>query len=186
MGFTVFTKQPNSAAVRAFLGRAIAKAGTAPKYLVCDRGSQFDCQGFRDWCKRSGIKPPRYGAIGGHGSIAVVERFILTLKCLLGGLLLVSYRRESFRRELDSIAEWYNEARPHSTLRGRTPSEVYGGKCPANRRRRFEPRSCWPRGSPCARPWALVRGKPGGRLELQVSFHRGRKHLPIMTLQPAP
>ena len=184
MGFAVFTKQPNSVAVRTFLGRTIAKAGTAPKYLVCDRGSQFDCTGFRDWCKLTGIKPPRYGAIGQHGSIAVVERFILTMKCLLAGLLLVPYRREGFRRELDSIAQWYNDVRPHSALRGRTPSEVYGGKYPANRRPRFEPRQR-PRGSPCARPWALMRGKPSVRFELQVSFHRGRKHLPIVTLQPA-
>ena len=51
MGFAVVTKQPNSVAVRAFLGRAIAKAGTVPKYLVCDRGPQFDCEGFRHWCK---------------------------------------------------------------------------------------------------------------------------------------
>ena len=80
MGFAVFGKQPTSVAVRVFLGRAIANGGTAPKYLVCDRGSQFDCQGFRDWCRRKGIKPPRYGAIGQHGRIAVVERFILTLK----------------------------------------------------------------------------------------------------------
>jgi transposase InsO family protein len=64
MGIAAFPRQPTSVAVRTFLGRAIAKAGTAPKYLVCDRGSQFDCQGFRGWCERSGIKPPRYGAIG--------------------------------------------------------------------------------------------------------------------------
>ena len=97
MGVAVFAKQPTSVAVRAFLGRTIAKAGTAPKYIVCDRGPQFDCQGFRDWCRRSGIKSPRYGAIGQHGSIAVVERFILTMKCLLAGLPLVPYRRESRR-----------------------------------------------------------------------------------------
>ena len=122
--------------------------------------------------------------LAGRGSIAVVERFILTLKCLVAGLLLVPYRRESFRRELDSITEWYNDARPHPTLRGRTPTEVYGGKYPANRRPRFEPRR-WPRGSSCARPWALTRGKPGARLDLNVTFHCGRKHLPIVTLRPA-
>ena len=80
--------------------------------LICDRGSQFDCEGFRDWCRRAGIKPPRYGAIGQHGSIAVVERFILTLKDGCTRLLLVPYRRESFLRELALFREWYNEARP--------------------------------------------------------------------------
>jgi hypothetical protein len=52
-------------------------------------------------------------------------------------------------------------------------------------RRRFEPRLRWPRGSPCARPHALVRGKPGAKLTLEVSFHAGRKHLPIVTLHRA-
>ncbi len=181
MGFAVFTKQPSSVEVRTFLGRTIAKAGTAPKYLVCDRGAQFDCGGFRDWCSRKGIKP-RYGAIGQHGSIAVVERFILTMKCLMARLLLVPYRRENFRRELDSIARWYNESRPHSTLHGRTPSEVYGGAFPANRKPRYETRPRWPRRSPCARPWGLVRGSPGAKLELIVNFANGHRHLPMLSL----
>ena len=185
MGFAVFAKQPASLAVRAFLGRTIAKAGTAPKYLICDRGSQFDCEGFRDWCQRSGIKPPRYGAIGQHGSIAVVERFILTLKDGCTRLLVVPYRRESFLRELVLFGDWYNNARPHTTLGGRTPNEVYHAVRPANRSPRFEPRPGWPRGSPCATPRTLIKGQPGVRLELQATFHKGRKHLPIVTLQRA-
>ncbi len=183
MGVAVFAKQPTSLAIRAFLRRTIAKAGSPPKYLVCDRGCQFDCAGFRDWCQRSGIKPPRYGAIGRHGSIAVVERFILSLKDGCSRVLLVPYRRENFLRELRYFGEWYNGFRAHTTLGGRTPDEVYHAERPANRSPRFKPRVGWPRGSPCARPWALVRGKPGARLELEVTFHRGRKHLPIVALK---
>ena len=134
--------------MRTFLGRTIAKAKKAPKYIVCDRGPQFDCEGFRDWCSHKGIKRPRYGAIGRHGSIAVVERFILTLKCLLSGLILIPYRREAFQRDLDAAVQWYNHHRPHTWLGGRTPDEAYHGEFPANRRPRFEPRSRWPRGSP--------------------------------------
>ncbi len=199
MGCAAFTKQPTSEDVRHFLGRTIsnspcplgegqgvrAMAAKTPKYIVCDRGKQFDCDGFRKWCKRKGIKPPRYGAIGKHGSIAVVERFILTLKTLLSCLLLVPYRREGFQRELDAIVEWYNQHRPHEWLGGKTPNEVYFGQFPANRKPRFELRSRWPRGSPCAKPWALVRGSPGATLTLEVSFHRGRKHLPIVKLRRA-
>jgi transposase InsO family protein len=65
--------------VRQFIGRCITTAGTAPKYLVCDKGVQFWNEGFKRWCKRKAIKP-RYGAIGKHGSIAVIERFIRSLK----------------------------------------------------------------------------------------------------------
>ena len=58
------------------------------------------CNGFRRWCRRHGIRP-RFGAVGQHGSIAVVERLILTLKESCTRLLtLVPLRREHFRREL--------------------------------------------------------------------------------------
>ena len=150
---------------------------------VSRRGPQFNCHGFRRWCRRHGIRP-RFGAVGQHGSIAVVERLILTLKTSCPRLLtLVPLRREHFRRELSLFCGWYNEARPHTTLGGRTPDEVYQRCFPAVRRPRFEPRARWPRGSPAARPWALVRGKPGTQLELHVEFPAGRKHLPIVTLR---
>ena len=80
MGVGVFANRPNCRDVCAFLGRAVRRAGTAPKYIVCDRDSIFDCDAFRRWVKRKGIKPPRYGAVGKHGSIAVVERLIKTMK----------------------------------------------------------------------------------------------------------
>ena len=68
---------------------------------------------------------PRYGAIGQHGSIAVVERVILTIKCLLSGLPYVPYRREAFLKELTASVEWCNQSRPHTWLGGRTPNEVH-------------------------------------------------------------
>jgi hypothetical protein len=39
--------------------------------------------------------------------------------------------------------------------------------------------------SPCAKPWALVKGKPGARLEFDVEFQNGRRHLPIVRLMRA-
>ena len=71
MGFAVFTKDPDSRGVRCFLGRVIQQAQTKPKYLICDKGKQFWCQGFKDWCRGKEIRP-RFGAVGQHGSIAVV------------------------------------------------------------------------------------------------------------------
>jgi putative transposase len=184
LGVGTFFKQPTSEQVRALLGRAIHQAGATPRHLVCDRGKQFDAHGFRRWCSRRRIQV-RYGAVGKHGSIAVVERFIRTLKESLRRLVLLPLRREAFRRELQFIAEWYNEFRPHSGLNGKTPNEVYYRRFPACRKPRYESRKKWPRGSPCAGPWALVRGKPGVKLELQVEYLAGRKHLPIATLKRA-
>ena len=183
MGVTSFKNQPSCQEVCSFLGRTIGKAKKAPRHIVCDRGGQFDCLAFRKWCKRKGIQRPRYGQVGKSGSIAVVERVILTLKCLVSRLHLVPYRREAFLRELTEIVAWYNEHRAHTWLGGKTPNEVYFAKFPANRRPRFEPRVRWSRGSPCAKPWALVRGSPGAKLTLEVSFQAGRKHLPIVRLE---
>jgi|GEM_PF-7120149 len=44
-----------------------------------DRGISFDCEAFRDWC-RDIILQWRHGAVGRHGSIAVIERYFRTLK----------------------------------------------------------------------------------------------------------
>jgi transposase InsO family protein len=183
LGTATFYCQPSSKSVRCFLGRMIAKTGAAPRYIVCDRGKQFDCDGFRAYCKDNEIKPPRYGALGQHGSIAVVERCIRTLKESLRRLPVIPLSRRSAQRELDLIAGWYNEHRPHETLGGCTPNEVFYNRLPANRRPRYESRKRWPRGSPCAQPWALVRGRPGARLELELTHHGGRRHLPIVTLR---
>ena len=184
MGVAVFPRPPNSEQVRAALGQAITQAKVTPKYIVCDKGSQFWSPGFKTWCKRRGIRP-RYGAIGKHGGIAVVERAILTMKCLLGALAVVPLRREAFRRELILLFAWCNEHRPHTTLSGKTPNEAYFKLRPANRQPRYVPRSRWPRGSPCSQPWALVRGKAGAKMEPDVEFLGGRKHLPIVRLKRA-
>ncbi len=184
MGFALFHQQPTSVAVRAFLGRTMAANDAKPKYIICDKGMQFWCAGFKAWCRYRGIRP-RFGAVGKRGSIAFVERAILTMKHLLGSLRLTSLRRETLRRDLPEILTWYNEHRPHTSLDGRTPNEVYFRRRPANRAPRWEPRCKWPRGSPCARPQTLVKGKPGMQVELEVDFHAGRKHLPIVQVRRA-
>ena len=54
-----------------------------------------------------------------------------------------------------------------------------------NRQPRFEPRTHWPRGSPCAKPVTLVKGKPGVRLTCEITFQGKRRHLPVVTLNRA-
>ena len=168
MGITLFFREPTSQAMRAFLGRTIHATGVAPRHLVTDQGPQFTCKNFEPWCQRKGIRP-RFGAIGEHGSIAVIERLILTLKQGIAWLTLVPLRREAFLREIRYLAAWYNSHRPHMTLGGRTPDEVYHRLRPMNRQPRFEPRTHWPRSSPCAKPVTAIAQrqrllKPGGRL----------------------
>jgi len=184
MGFALFNCQPGSEAIRSLLGRTIAAVGAVPKYLVCDKGTQFWCKGFKRWCRRRGIRP-RFGAVGRQGSIAVVERLIRSLKDECSRRITVPLRRERFRGEVQRYLDWHNEHRPHTGLGGRTPDEVYHRRRPANRAPRFEPRARWPRGSPCARPQTLVKGVPGTRVELELSFQAGRRHLPIVRLRRA-
>jgi len=110
MGFTVFEQQPTSAAVRAFLGRAMRRAESKPRHLITDQGSQFIDGGFRKWCRRRDIRQ-RFGAVGKYGSIAVVERLIRTIKSECTRKLMAPYRRDDFRRELSFFVIWYNRHR---------------------------------------------------------------------------
>ncbi len=107
------------------------------------------------------------------------------MKQHLRRLPVVPLSKRALQRELRFFADWYNEQRPHTWLGGKTPEEVYHGRRPACRGPRFEPRPLWPRPSPCAAPQALVKGVPGVRLDLHVTYHAARKHLPVVTLHRA-
>jgi hypothetical protein len=139
---------------------------------------------FKDWCHTKGIKA-RFGAIGRHGSIAIVERVIRTIKEECTAQIMVPQRQIAFRRNLICFLDWYNEYRPHMRLGGSTPNEVYFVKIPANRNPRIEPRKHWPPGSRCARPNAPIAGKPGDRFSLEVAYYHGRRHLPVISLERA-
>jgi transposase InsO family protein len=184
VGFRPFPQQPRSDAVRVFVQRTIREGKVAPGHLVTDQGEQFRCREFQRWCRRRGIAQ-RFGAIGKHGSIAVIERFIRTMKDECTRRLLIPYDRESLRREIGLYVSWYNAHRPHTLLEARTPNEVYYGLPSACAAPRFEPRRRWPRGSPCAAPLAPIRGRPGAHLNCRINYVQGRKHLPIVTLDRA-
>jgi hypothetical protein len=81
--------------------------------------------------------------------------------------------------------DWYNSARPHMTLKGATPHEVYFKRRPACRLPRFEPRPDWPRGSRWAAPQVLPKGRPGAALNVRVEFRGGRRHLPVIKISRA-
>lgn len=157
---------------------------TAPKCIICDQDSIFIAECFKKWCRRKNIRI-RYGAVGEHGSIAVIERFIRSLETECKRKIVVPYRREPMRREIALYCAWFNEHRPSQALGGKTPNEMCSGVAPANAKRRYEPRKEWPLRSPCADPHTKVKGKRGARVQLVVGFLEGRKHLPIVELKRA-
>jgi transposase InsO family protein len=78
----------------------MASVASVPKNLITDSGVQFASAAFKQWCRRRGIRQRR-GAVGQHGSIAIAESFILTVKS--GCLRVLSFaplRFQSFRREV--------------------------------------------------------------------------------------
>ena len=184
MGSAVFKCRPSSEEVTTALTRIMFAERIRPKHLIVDQGPEFDCHHFREvWCKAMNILP-RFGAVGKHGSIAVVERFHRTLKEILR-LITIPEDQSQFEREVSLIIEWYNEHRPHDTLGGKTPNEVYFSLPAANEQPRMEPRPRWPRGSPCAKPQVDVDGEPGDPVILELDCHKGRQHLPIIRARRA-
>ncbi len=152
--------------------------------MICDKGKQFWCESFKDWCEGKGIWP-RFGAVGKKGSIAVIERFIGSLKSECMDVILVPIRVRDFRRELVFFSDWYNRHRPHSALSGQTPTEIYNEMKPADRHSRFEPRARWLAGASCASPQTPNAREHGTIIRLEVTYHADRKHLPIVTLKRA-
>ena len=184
LGVEVFSKRPDSQSIATFLNLIIGRARAKPRHLISDQGRQFISTTFRQWCLHHGIRQ-RFGAVGMHGSIAVIERFMLTLKNECTRLIQVSLGRDEMHAELMRFLTWYDHHRPHSSLEGRTPDEVYFNQPPASQQPRLEPRPRWPRGRPCAMPQVDVKGKSGTRVVLDVKFLEGRRHLPVVSLKAA-
>ncbi len=162
-GTGVFMLCPNSRKVRTFLGRTMASIKKVPGCIITDKGGQFIADGFKAWCKRKQVDH-RFGALGEVGSIAVVERFILTMKNECTRQIFIPLNRCSFRNELLFFADWYNIHRPHMTLGARTPNEVYSGM-PSE-----------------VQTLKINRNRT---IHLHVDFLHGRKHLPVVSLKHA-
>jgi transposase InsO family protein len=181
IGFALFRAAPTAKQVCQMLERAAGRVGRAPKYTVTDQGVQFREQ-YRAWCDRHRVKP-RFGAVGKYGSIAVIERFMLTLKSECTRQLLVPLGLGAMRRELALFVHWYNLLRPSQALGGRTPAKAYEGSVPASATPRSEPRARSPDGRrpSTSRRCACAHGE--APLKLVVSYLEGRRHLPIVELR---
>ena len=88
-----------------------------------------------------------------------------------------------FRKSIERYVHWYNAFRPHQGLDGATPLEIYYNEMPANQKPRFEPRNKWPITSKCAKPQVPLKDQPGSKLKLIISYYKGDKLLPVLSLK---
>ena len=98
-----------------------------PKHIITDQGTVFTSAAFREFLDSYNLKI-RYGAIGQHGSIAVTERIIQTLKYewLKKVPVIRGYRH--LAHLCKSFIEWYNNWRPHEYLGSATPTMAFQNK----------------------------------------------------------
>ncbi len=176
----VFRKEPSAEDVCALLDDAVERSGRAPRHIVSDQGCQFQSE-YRAWCKNNSVKP-RFGAIGQHGSIALIERFMRTMKDECFRKILVPLSLDAIVRELSLYVFWYNQHRPHASLGGATPAEVRDGRLPARSCPPLEVRGRYP--LPRGQPAPLCR-RSSAPLELVVTYLDGRQHLPLIQLSDA-
>ncbi|MBI3271732.1 MAG: DDE-type integrase/transposase/recombinase [Planctomycetes bacterium] len=71
--------EPSAGWICRLFERGVRAARRAPKHLVTDRGVQFTSRQFKASVKRRGVRQ-RFGAIGSHGGIALIERCWGSLK----------------------------------------------------------------------------------------------------------
>ncbi|MCJ7695654.1 MAG: DDE-type integrase/transposase/recombinase [Anaerolineaceae bacterium] len=119
---------PNAGWINNALECAIEKHG-APKHIISDQASIFTGEVFVDLLDGRNIKP-RLGAVGKHGSIAVTERVIKTLKYEWLKRVALIKNFDHLTMLCDKFESWYNIWRPHMTLDGLRPDDVYYDRKP--------------------------------------------------------
>ncbi|GHT46469.1 hypothetical protein FACS189454_07650 [Planctomycetales bacterium] len=85
--------------------------------------------------------------------------------------------------ETELFFSWYNEYRPHMTLLGKNPNEVYFHHRAANAKPRIETRSKVKHSTPCAKPRMCTSGKAGTKVKVRLEFLDARLHLPIIKVE---
>ncbi len=95
-----------------------------PKHIISDHEGVFIGGAFNELLDAWGVKP-RLGSVGKHGSIAVTERVIWTLKYewLFQVPLIKGF--DHLTALCGDFSNWYNDWRPHMWLDGARPTDVY-------------------------------------------------------------
>ena len=126
----VFLSEPSGAAIARLFASTALRFGP-PRHSVSDRGPQLTSETFRGLLRRHGVRH-RYGAVGRTGSIALIERFFLTLKTVTRLVGTPPFLKRDLERRLALFFAYYTWLRPHQGLGGRTPAEVFLGLPPAH------------------------------------------------------
>ena len=130
LGARVFLSEPSAAEItRLFVSTALRFG--APRHSVSDQGPQFTSETFRRTLAHHGVRH-RYGAVGQTGSIALIERFFLTLKTVMSVGTRPPLLRPDLERRLALFFAYYACLRPHQGLGGSTPAERFLGLNPAH------------------------------------------------------
>jgi transposase InsO family protein len=117
---------PNAGWVVGAIEEAFLQYG-APRHLISDQEKVFISDAFQELLIPWDVKQ-RFGAVGKHGSIAVTERVILTLKYEWLKRVPVIRGLDHLDQLLRDFAVYYNEYRGHATLGGAVPSVIHRGE----------------------------------------------------------
>lgn len=119
---------PNAGWIVEALEQALRRHG-APKHIISDQASVFIGAVFAELLKQWNIKS-RFGAVGKHGSIAVTERVIKTLKYEWLRCVPLIKGFDHLTSLCTEFESWYNTWRPHMTLDGLRPDDLYYDRKP--------------------------------------------------------
>jgi len=119
---------PNAGWIIEALEQVIQKHG-APKHIISDQAKVFVGDAFAALLSQGNIKP-RFGAVGKSGSIAVTERVIKTLKYEWLRRVPIIKSFDHLMSLCTEFESWYNTWRPHMTLDGFRPDDLYYGRKP--------------------------------------------------------
>jgi len=115
------------------LENTIEKHGS-PKHIISDQDKVFIGAVFAELVGKYHIKQ-RLGAIGKHGSICVTERVNKTLKYEWLKRVVFIKGFDHLVALCEEFEDWYNAWRPHMTLDGLRPDDVYYGRKPVKPQR---------------------------------------------------
>lgn len=165
LAWDLFRQEPSREDAAGIFNRAVAQFG-APAQLVSDKGEQFHGGAFTAALAAAGTGR-RVGAVGQHGSIAIVERTWRTIKDSLDLDHVRPIVPETLYSRIACVVDYYATKRPHMTLGDTTPSARYHGDpeapATATRLRRGLPGQMFPR-----LPIQIRHALPGNKLPYLV------------------